>query len=57
MAQKALPPNPYLVQYLGSSHTRTPKGGHEVFILMEFCAGELTNLPQSGLVKGNDADD
>jgi len=57
MAQKALPPNPYLVQYLGSSHTRTPKGGHEVFILMEFCAGELTNLPQSGLVKGNDAYD
>jgi len=37
--KKALPPNPHLVQYLGSSHTRTSKGGHEVFILMEFCAG------------------
>ena len=38
--QKALQPNPHLVQYLGSTHNRTSKG-HEVFILMEFCAGEL----------------
>lgn len=37
--QKALPPNPHLVQYLGSTHNRTSKG-HEVFILMEFCAGQ-----------------
>ncbi|WVQ98884.1 hypothetical protein IAU59_006015 [Kwoniella sp. CBS 9459] len=36
---KSLPPNPHLVQYLGSTHSRSPSGGHEVFILMEFCAG------------------
>ncbi|KAE8541110.1 hypothetical protein D1P53_002464 [Cryptococcus gattii VGV] len=36
---KSLPPNSHLVQYLGSSHTRSSAGQHEVFILMEFCAG------------------
>ncbi|WVF72036.1 hypothetical protein IAT40_006848 [Kwoniella sp. CBS 6097] len=36
---KSLPPNPHLIQYLGSTHSRLPSGGHEVFILMEFCAG------------------
>ncbi|ODN98516.1 NAK protein kinase [Cryptococcus wingfieldii CBS 7118] len=36
---KSLPPNPHLVQYLGHSHARLQTGGHEVFILMEFCSG------------------
>ncbi|WWC69349.1 uncharacterized protein I206_103287 [Kwoniella pini CBS 10737] len=36
---KSLPPNPHLIQYLGSAHSRLPTGGHEVFILMEFCSG------------------
>ncbi|WVQ78365.1 hypothetical protein IAT38_000450 [Cryptococcus sp. DSM 104549] len=36
---KSLPPNPHLTQYLGSAHSRLPSGGHEVFILMEFCSG------------------
>ncbi|ORX39956.1 kinase-like domain-containing protein [Kockovaella imperatae] len=36
---KALPVNPYLVQYLGSAHKDLPDGTHEVFILMEFAAG------------------
>ncbi|OCF36453.1 NAK protein kinase [Kwoniella heveanensis BCC8398] len=36
---KSLPPNPHLIQYLGSTHSKLPSGGHEVFILMEFCAG------------------
>ena len=37
--QKTLPTSPYLTTYLASSHSRLPKGGYEVFILMEFCAG------------------
>jgi serine/threonine protein kinase len=37
--QKSLPPNPHLVQYLGSAHSKLPTGGYEVFILMEFCSG------------------
>ncbi|WRT67254.1 uncharacterized protein IL334_004221 [Kwoniella shivajii] len=36
---KSLPPNPHLIQYLGSTHSRLPTGGHEVFILMEYCSG------------------
>nr|XP_018263731.1 NAK protein kinase [Kwoniella dejecticola CBS 10117]OBR85889.1 NAK protein kinase [Kwoniella dejecticola CBS 10117] len=36
---KSLPPNPHLIQYLGSAHSRLPSGGHEVFVLMEFCSG------------------
>ncbi|WVW82961.1 hypothetical protein I302_104977 [Kwoniella bestiolae CBS 10118] len=36
---KSLPPNPHLIQYLGSTHSRSPSGGHEVFILMEVCSG------------------
>lgn len=39
MIQKALPASPYLTQYLGSARSRLPKGGYEVFILMEFCSG------------------
>lgn len=37
--KKALPSNPYLTQYLGSAHTKLPRGGYEVYILMEFCSG------------------
>jgi serine/threonine protein kinase len=42
---KALRGNPWIVEYLGSEVRRTGgAGGHgagwEVFILMEFCAGE-----------------
>lgn len=42
---KALRGNPWIVEYLGSEVRRTPgSAGHgpgwEVFILMEFCAGE-----------------
>jgi serine/threonine protein kinase len=42
---KALRGNPWIVEYLGSEVRRTGgSGGHgagwEVFILMEFCAGE-----------------
>ncbi|WVO13943.1 hypothetical protein L204_101568 [Cryptococcus depauperatus] len=36
---KSLPSNSHLTQYLASEHTRLPNGHHEVFILMEFCAG------------------
>jgi AP2-associated kinase len=44
---KALRGNPWIVEYLGSEVRRTPGGagkgpGWEVFILMEFCAGEST---------------
>lgn len=42
---KALRGNPWIVEYLGSEVRRTPGAagqgpGWEVFILMEFCAGE-----------------
>ncbi|KAL7424048.1 Ark- serine/threonine protein kinase [Cryptotrichosporon argae] len=36
---KALPPSQHLIQYLDSTHSRAANGKHEVFILMEFCAG------------------
>jgi AP2-associated kinase len=61
IAQKSLPPNPHLTQYLGSVHSRLPNGGYEVFILMEFCAGKwcrqlasrgwtLTRKPGGGII-------
>jgi hypothetical protein len=36
-----------IVEYLDSSVSRTQSGGWEVFILMEFCAGEFGGVLES----------